>query len=304
MLKQILMKVVSVWMVLSSLYLVAFCFIMVFFDHKLGTIAGVVLLLIIALVAIWQATGFRSAWSAQVGEWSALLRGLVFGLLAWLVLGLVNNSWFDTTGPTLMALITLACIGAVFVSKSIFLPSKEEVAIALRKFAPKTVTVASECPTCHREVQDDWSLCPECGTGLPRECASCHAEVHGGDHTCRACGCEIEIPISIAKTVEMLKETAELQASPETRSARYARYADAQLKAGDSKGAVESYRKAIHYTEFKKKQTNFMVKMARVLSNSGCRQDAEQMLDAALQLDPQDWAGAARVRDEMKKTLA
>jgi tetratricopeptide (TPR) repeat protein len=304
MLKQILMKLVSVWMVLSSLYMVAFCFMLVFFQHKLGTITGVVLILILALVAIMQATGFRAAWSAQVGEWSALLRGLVFGLLAWLLLGLVNDKWLDVTGPTLMAVITLACIGAVFVSKSIFLPSKEEVEIALRKFAPKTVTVASECPTCHSEVQDDWSLCPECGTGLPRECASCHAEVHGGDCSCSACGGAIEVPLSLAKTVEMLKETAELQASPETRSARYARYAEAQLKAGDAKGAVESYRKAIHYTEFKKKQTNFMVKMARVLSNTGCRQDAEQMLDAALQLDPQDWAGAARVREDMRKSVA
>jgi tetratricopeptide (TPR) repeat protein len=102
----------------------------------------------------------------------------------------------------------------------------------------------------------------------------------------------------------MLKETAELQASPETRSARYARYAEAQLKAGDAKGAVESYRKAIHYTEFKKKQTNFMVKMARVLSNTGCKQDAMQILDAALQLDPQDWAGAARVREDITKAAA
>lgn len=304
MLKQILMKVVSVWMVLSSLYLVLFAFLVVFVAKRMSTIPGVVLILIIALIAIMQAAGFRAAWSAQVGEWQTLLRSIFVGMLAWLLLGLSYNDWTDLSGPTIMALQALACLAAVFVCKSIFLPSKEEVEIALRKFTPKTVTIASECPKCHSAVEDDWSLCPDCGAGLPRECASCHGEVHGGECKCSACGCEIQIPISLSKTVEMLKETAELQASPETRSARYARYAEAQLKAGDAHGAVESYRKAIHFTEFNKKQTNFMVKMAKVMSNSGSRQDAMQMLDAALQLDPQDWAGAGRVRDALNKTAA
>jgi tetratricopeptide (TPR) repeat protein len=302
MLKKTLMRAVSIWMVLSSLYLVVFCFTLVFLDHKLGTIPGVVLVLVMSLVAIVQATGFRAAWSAQVGEWSALLRNLTIGLMAWLLLGLINNNWLAITGPTLMASIALASLGGVYKCKSLFLPSKEEVAIALRKFAPRTVTVASECPACHGEVEDDWSLCPRCGSGLERQCASCHAKVHCGEGACCACGCEIHIPLSLAKTVEMLRESAELPASPETRSARYARYAEAQLKAGDAEGAVESFRQAVHYTEFKKKQTNFMVKMAKVMGNSGHRQDALQMLEAALQLDPQDWAGAARVRADMDRT--
>jgi tetratricopeptide (TPR) repeat protein len=304
MIKNILLKVVSVWMIISSLGLVAATFLLVFASHKLGTITGVVVLLAMSLIAILQATGFRAAWSAQVGEWQALLRSLVIGLLAWLVVGLLNNNWTDLAGPTLAIILTVVSIALVYLSRSCFLPSKEEMEIALRKYAPKTVTVAIECPCCHGAVESDWALCPECGTGLERECASCHAEIHGGECKCHSCGCDIHIPVSLAKTVEMLKETAELQASPETRSARYARYAEAQLKAGDAQGAVESYRKAIHFTEFKKKQTNFMVKMARVLSNTGCRQDAMQMLDAALQLDPQDWAGAARVRDEISRTAA
>jgi tetratricopeptide (TPR) repeat protein len=303
-LKNALLKVVSIWMIISSLLLIAWAFSLVFLMHHLGTIVGVVLILITSLVAIMQATGFRAAWSAQVGEWLALVRSLVIGVIFWLILAFIYDNWTDPMGPAVMALISLVALAVVYISKSCFKPSEEEVATALRKFTPKTVTVASECPSCHTSVEDDWSLCPECGTGLPRECASCHAEVKGGECKCCACGCEIQIPISLAKTVEMLKETAELQASPETRSARYARYAEAQLKAGDAKGAVESYRKAIHYTEFKKKQTNFMVKMARVLSNSGCKQDAMQILDAALQLDPQDWAGAARVREDINKAAA
>jgi tetratricopeptide (TPR) repeat protein len=303
-LKNALLKVVSIWMIISSLLLIAWSFSLVFLMHHLGTIVGVVLILVTSLVAIMQATGFRAAWSAQVGEWQALVRSLIVGVLFWLLLAFVYNNWSDPTGPAVYGLINLVAFAVVYLSKSCFQPSEEEVATALRKFTPKTVTVASECPTCHSSVENDWSLCPECGTGLPRECASCHAEVKGGECKCCACGCEIQIPISLSKTVEMLKETAELQASPETRSARYARYAEAQLKAGDAKGAVESYRKAIHYTEFKKKQTNFMVKMAKVLSNSGCKQDAMQILDAALQLDPQDWAGAGRVRDDISKAAA
>ncbi|MCG7840541.1 MAG: hypothetical protein MIO87_01380, partial [Methanomassiliicoccales archaeon] len=65
--------------------------------------------------------------------------------------------------------------------------------------------------------------------------------------------------------------------------------------------AVEAFRTAIHYTQFNRKRTNFMVKMAVVMANKGRLQEADQLLGAAIQLDPEDVAGAKRVLEELRK---
>jgi len=86
----------------------------------------------------------------------------------------------------------------------------------------------------------------------------------------------------------------------ETRSARYARLAEAQLKSGDVDGAVDSYQKAIRSTEFNRKRTNFMVKMALILYNSGKKEDAMKLLESSLEMEPEDWAGARKVMDGIR----
>jgi len=92
-----------------------------------------------------------------------------------------------------------------------------------------------------------------------------------------------------------------MDAAPETRSARYARLGDGLLKVGQLDEAVEAFRTAIHYTNFDRKRTNFMVKMAVVMANKGSIAEADQLLDAALKLDPQDISGAQKVMTELHK---
>ena len=94
---------------------------------------------------------------------------------------------------------------------------------------------------------------------------------------------------------------AELDAAPETRSARYARLGDGLLKVGQLDEAVEAFKTAIHYTQFDRKRTNFLVKMAVVMANKGSIAEADQLLDAALKLDPEDVSGAQRVMAELHK---
>jgi len=101
--------------------------------------------------------------------------------------------------------------------------------------------------------------------------------------------------------VDALRKTAELDASPETRSARYARLGDGLLKIGQLDEAVEAFKTAIHYTKYDRKRTNFMVKMAVVMANKGRLDEADQLLDAALKLDPQDVSGAQKVMEELHK---
>lgn len=190
-------------------------------------------------------------------------------------------------------LVEVAGFAVVYVKKSFFQPPKEEVESMLRR-VQTTVKAASVCPKCHEIVEADWSCCPNCGTGLPKFCAGCNATVKHTDLKCAQCGAEIAKVDAIENLIKTLHEQSEQQAFPETRSIRYARYADALLKGGRLDDAIEAYRSAIHYTQFERKRTNFMVKMAEVYGNSGKKKEALEMLDAALVLDPQDWAGAAK----------
>jgi tetratricopeptide (TPR) repeat protein len=101
------------------------------------------------------------------------------------------------------------------------------------------------------------------------------------------------------KSIQSLKIIADQDSRPEARSVRFARLADAYLKAGEIDLALETYRKAIHYTEFRRKQSNFMVKMAMVLHNDGRNDEALQVLEGALELDPQDAAGALEIKNQI-----
>jgi tetratricopeptide (TPR) repeat protein len=80
---------------------------------------------------------------------------------------------------------------------------------------------------------------------------------------------------------------------------RYEKYAEALIKGGRTDEAIEAYRTAIHYTQFYRKQTNFMVKMAMVYHNTGRDRQALDLCDAAMELDPQDWAGAKQLKDQI-----
>jgi tetratricopeptide (TPR) repeat protein len=102
--------------------------------------------------------------------------------------------------------------------------------------------------------------------------------------------------------VDTLRRTAEMAGAPETRSARYARLGNGLLKIGKLDEAVEAFKKAIDSTQFTRKRTNFMVKMAVVMANKGRLDEADRLLVEAVTLDPEDMAGAKKVMEELRKT--
>ena len=149
-----------------------------------------------------------------------------------------------------------------------------------------TVKTVSECPNCHEIVEKGWILCPQCGTALPRLCANCGKPLTERVDKCMNCGAIIEKQESITESIQTLIALSEEEARPEAKSVRYARLAEAYLKNGEIDLALETYRKAIHFSEFDRKRCNFLVKMANILHNAGRDEEAMKVLDAALQLDP------------------
>jgi tetratricopeptide (TPR) repeat protein len=111
----------------------------------------------------------------------------------------------------------------------------------------------------------------------------------------------MEVSASLISMVDTLRRTAEMDGAPETRSARYARLGDGLLKIGSLDEAVEAFRKAIDSTQFTRKRTNFMVKMAVVMANKGRLDEADKLLVDAMTLDPEDVAGAQKIMEELRK---
>jgi tetratricopeptide (TPR) repeat protein len=242
----------------------------------------------------------RTIATSQVGEWPGIVKALVIGLVLRLVAIFLTEDLIQLLNQVAGGVEVLALV-LVFVYKSSFMPSKEEVAAALKRFSSVTVKAGAQCPKCKAVVEAEWTLCPDCGTRLPKYCANCGTKVNEGETACCKCGMKIEVAPSLVLMVETLRRTAELEAAPETRSARYARLGDGLLKVGQLDEAVEAFRTAIHYTQFDRKRTNFMVKMAVVMANKGSIAEADQLLDAALKLDPEDVAGAKKVTAELHK---
>ncbi len=275
----------------------------IFLFRSVSTVFGIVLMLLFAVVGIWEISLSRTIATSQIGEWPGIVKALVIALIMRMVAIFMTDDLVQNLNLVAGGLEVLALV-LVFVYKPSFMPSKEEVAAALKRFSSVTVKAGAQCPKCKSVVESEWTLCPDCGTRLPKYCAKCNTKVNEGETACCKCGTKIEVAASLVLMVETLKKTAELDAAPETRSARFARLGDGLLKVGQLDEAVEAFRTAIHYTQFDRKRTNFMVKMARVMANKGSIAEADQLLDAALKLDPEDISGAQKVMAELHKAPA
>jgi len=272
----------------------------IFLFKSVSTVFGIVLMLIFTVVGVWEISLSRTIATSQIGEWPGIMKALVIALIMRLIAIVLTDDLVQILNFAAGGLEVLALV-LVYVYKPSFMPSKEEVASALKRFSSVTVKAGAQCPKCKAVVESEWTLCPECGTRLPKYCAKCNTMVNEGETACCKCGTKIEVAPSLVLMVETLKKTAELDAAPETRSARYARLGDGLLKIGQLDEAVEAFKTAIHYTQFDRKRTNFMVKMAVVMANKGRIAEADQLLDAALKLDPQDVSGAQKVMAELHK---
>ena len=275
----------------------------IFVFRSVSTVFGIILMLLFAVVGIWEISLSRTIATSQIGEWPGIMKALVIALVLRLIAIVLTEDLIQLLNFVAGGLEVLA-VALVFVYKPSFMPSKEEVAAALKRFSSVTVKAGAQCPKCKAVVEAEWTLCPDCGTRLPKYCAKCNTKVNEGETACCKCGTKMEVAASLVLMVETLRKTAELDAAPETRSARYARLGDGLLKVGQLDEAVEAFKTAIHYTQFDRKRTNFMVKMAVVMANKGSIAEADQLLDAALKLDPQDVSGAQKVMAELHKAPA
>lgn len=318
--KNMLLKPLAAWLVIAAIVTIISIIYAVFVVHTIGVIVGILLMIVLILVSGWEMTAARSVWGSQVGERDNIVRSMAAALLVRVLLIIVvldlntlgnighfqNLTSTQQTGLVLFFLLIVSAAVEASVllvatkKKEYFQPSKEELENALRKVGTVKVKSVSECPKCKELVETDWTLCPNCGSALPKYCANCGEELKNMPDTCPRCGAKVESSASINAMIQTLKASAESPAMQETRSARYARLAEAQLKGGDMNGAVESYKKAIQSTEFNRKRTNFMVKMAVILYNTGRKDEAMDLLDQSLEMEPDDWAGARKVMEEIR----
>jgi len=272
----------------------------IFVFKSVGTVFGIILMLLFTVVGVWEISLSRTIASSQVGEWPGIMKALIIALFLRLIALFLTADLVQLLNLVALGLEVLAIV-LVYAYRPSFMPNQEEVAAALKRFSTVAVKAGAHCPKCKSVVEADWTLCPDCGTRLPKYCAKCNTKIMENETSCSKCGNKIEVPASLLLMVETLRRTAEMDAAPETRSARYARLGDGLLKVGQLDEAVEAFRTAIHYTNFDRKRTNFMVKMAVVMANKGSIAEADQLLDAALKLDPQDVSGAQKVMAELHK---
>ncbi len=290
----------SVGTIFAGLILIISPVMAIFAFQTLNAITGIVFMLLYTVVGVWEMSISRAIVGTQVGEWPGIVKTLILSMVLRLVMLLLIGD--------LIFLLNLAAFGLegsalllVYVNREAFMPTEEEVQASLKRFARIAVKTVSRCPKCSAVVEADWVHCPNCGTRLPRFCIKCGTEIKEGEVVCCKCGTVVEAPQSLLYMVDTLRKTAELEAAPETRSARYARLGESLLKVGLLDEAVEAFKIAISHTKFERKRTNFMVKLAVVMANKGQLQEADRLLIEAVRLDPKDVAGATKVMEELRR---
>lgn len=304
------LKVAGAFMFIGGVLLIVASFYIFLLKgtYAFGTLAGLVIGLLTFIIGGFAAASSLGVIRVEQGAWR---NSVIFTILVTLLLLLTSFIAFDIMGTKgndiYVQMFAWVCLGMaaplaissliVWRSREAFMPSEEEVKIALRRMGGVTVRTVSECPKCNEIVEKDWVQCPQCGTRLPQLCANCGKVLPSKVENCPNCGAAVGMSEAAQRQIANLKELTEQQALPESRSVRYARLAEAYLKAGETDNALESLRKAIHYTEFDRKRSNFMVKMATILNSEGRESEALQILDTALALDPNDQTGAMALKN-------
>jgi predicted amidophosphoribosyltransferase len=274
---------------------------------------GFISLLFIVFLAAYEIMIVRSVWIAQTGEWWNIIKTLgvsvlVRALLIWILFTGYEDVFAgnDQTLFDMLFLLNIVSIvieagglAIIYMMKKSFMPPQAEIDAVIKRLKAVGTTTVDKCPGCKQVVEPDWCCCPACGTNLPRFCASCKAPVDSIATACASCGAEIAKSIAIEKMIITMKENADLQALPETKSVRYARYAESLLKGGQVDEAIEAYKKAVQYTKFVRKQTNFLVRIGTIYMNTGKKEEAADHLNAALELDKEDVAGAKKVLEKL-----
>jgi tetratricopeptide (TPR) repeat protein len=293
---------------ISSLYL-----FLIEAKYAYGTLSGIVLLLFGFVLACFELSSVLPLFRIEQGSSNQVKNWVLLSILMRaLIIYTAFNALKSPDHEFIFILLILNAIALVLEGvllvllsrfKKEFLPTPEEIQATIRRMGKATVKTVSECPNCHEMVEKEWILCPQCGTALPRLCANCGHLLTARADKCQNCGSIIEKQESIKRNIQTLIALSEEEAKPEAKSVRYARLAEAYLKIGETDFALDTYRKAIHFTEFDRKRCNFLVRMANILHNIGRDEEAMKMLDAALELDPMDIAGATIVKGQINADI-
>jgi len=291
------MRLAGVWMMIGGIITLISPMILIM-DGRIETVLGIILVLIFILVCSYEIGAAKVVFRTEIGGWGAVMQALVFTLLARALMLALSRDWYFYAN----AILGAGELGILFVlyrRKDLFMPPAEVMEKSMQRMAGPTVKVESECPTCHEMVEMNWESCPYCGTKLSKHCGNCGEPLEENIAICPNCGTPVESVEAINKTIESLRASVEEVGSPEAKASQYAKLGENLLKTGDNEGALDAYTEAIKTTEFTRKRSYFMVKMAMVLKNIGQVNEAIDILDAAIEIDPDDYAGAA----EMKSSL-
>jgi tetratricopeptide (TPR) repeat protein len=308
------LRPLALGMLLGALFNIVLIISLTFVTFTIGSTLGFLLALLLFITSALIVMSIPSVWNGVVGESRTIMRAIIINLPARLFLLYVvtdalfiagDRAWNDPLFLSFFVLLVYIVVNdvvaliVIFLRPDYFMPPREEIEASMKRMKVTGVKTVSDCPSCKNLVESDWHSCPNCGTVLPKFCVNCGTPVDENIKRCPKCGNEIQASQAIANLIETLRQTAELPASPETKSVRYEKYAEALIKGGRTDEAIEAYRTSIHYTQFYRKQTNFMTKMAMVYHNTGRDKQALDLLDASLELDPQDWAGARQLKNEI-----
>lgn len=327
--KGIFLRPFAIWMIVAGILTITVGFLAVFDYNYLNTTIGFVVWIFMIILGAYEITLFAPIWGQQIGSWNTIIKWLgisiiIRGLWLYVLLDITDFTIpsYSSSSFSALLLFTIVILSIisffleimafllVYRNKPLFSAPPGEVEAIQARMKKAGIRSVSECPACQSLVEADWSSCPDCGTVLPKYCLKCGSQISDIELKCPQCGTEVIPSEAVSKMIVAMKELVEQPTTtPETKSVRYARYAEALLKGGRTNEAIEAYRKAIHFTQFSRKQTNFMVKMATIYNNTGRPKEALELLDAALRLDGEDWASASKLREEInssksKETLA
>ncbi len=298
--KESVLRPMAAWFVIGGILTLLTSLLVFMIQFKAGMLLAIPVVILCILIASSEITSGRSVWRSELGGYRGVVITLMMVLLLRLVL--ILATYFPPTGripfPELWLYANIL-LGAGELALLVYLSRHREFFMAAdrgesRILATTLARTVSECPTCHEVVEAYWQSCPYCGTRLPRTCSGCGKDLGNMLAKCPHCGKEVMESASLKKTIAAFRALAEEDALPETKATRYARLGEALLKNGEVEEAVAAYKKAIEYTRFKRKRTNFMVQVAKILKNTGRKEEADVLLAQALEMDPEDYAGAKK----------
>jgi len=295
--KEIALKPAGLWMAAGAI-ITLISPMMLILEQRVDTVVGVIAVLIFMLFCSFELGAAKVIWKKEIGGWGGIVQALLVALLARALMLLAATDWYFWANVVL-GVGEVVILLSIYRQKELFMPSKEEMEETLKRLAGPKVEMASECPACHAMIEPNWESCPYCGTKLQKFCAHCGHELEEDVAICPHCGTPVVSLEAINRNVETLRRAIQEDVSPETKASRYARLAMNLLKTGNNQEALDAYTEAIRVTEFPRKQSYFMVRMAKVLGNMNQTKEALDILDQALELDPEDFAEAAKVRQQI-----